>query len=75
LYNQVSINVNGLVYLNGSAVFIGVNPNTFCTNSSGVVYYRAVNNASDLATISAKVLSVYSNYTFFVAQQAFVVTW
>jgi hypothetical protein len=73
LYNTIMISVNGMVFLNGT-VFIGVNPNTFCTNNSGMVYFRQVTNAPDLATIGSKVMTVYNNYTFN-PSYAYVVTW
>jgi hypothetical protein len=73
LYNTITVSVNGAVFLNGTAL-ISAFTNAFCTNNTGMVYYRNVTNAADLITISSKVVSVYTNYSFN-ASAAFVVTW
>jgi hypothetical protein len=62
-----------MVFLNGT-LFIGAFPNSFCTNNTGMVFYRNVANQSDLTLVGSKVVGVYTNYTFN-PNYAFVVTW
>jgi hypothetical protein len=73
IYSSVVVSVNGLVYLNGS-VLIGAFPISFCTNNTGMVFYRNVTNPADLTAVGSAVVSLYTNYTFN-PTYAFVVTW
>jgi hypothetical protein len=76
MYNTAQINVNGFITLNNS-VMIASYLNLFTTNGSGSgVFYRQINwPHADLSTITTRILSAYSNYTFFNATNALVVTW
>jgi hypothetical protein len=74
-YRSISVNVNGFVYLNGTALLAAYS-NFFCTNSSGsAVFSREVNQSAELTAISSRIQSVFSNYPTFSATNAFVVTW
>jgi hypothetical protein len=75
MYSSVQINVNGFVTLNNS-ITIAAYANYFCTNGTGsAVYYRHVSSGSALTTLTSAVVSAYTNYTFFTATQALVITW
>jgi hypothetical protein len=66
LYNTITLNVNGFVLLNGTAI-ISAYTNTFSTNGSGgTVFYRQISypNAS-LTTLSSTIISAMGNFSTF----------
>jgi hypothetical protein len=78
VYNNVTINVNGYIQLNGS-VLIAAYANSYTTNGTTYgsgVFYRQLNWPNpDLNILTNKIVNTYANFSFFNATNALVITW